>query len=146
MSAVIIFVIGSLLMAYGLHAYWYYSPKRWRQIHARVLSSAAERLPSETGQLFVPKVYFDYVVDGQRYVGHEYAFSSSEDADGLNSVKELLRSYAQGDQITVWYQVNKPKNSCIKLMSSYSRSQMAAIALGGLIVNALGIFLYATIL
>jgi hypothetical protein len=136
----VILVMGTLLMAYGIYSYWYYSPKRWLQIDATVLTSTAQIFPSRLGQLFVPRVSFEYVVENQRFLGREYAFSSAEDAGNLSFVNALLNSYPVGAQITVWYQVNKPKNSCIKLMSSYSRSQMAAITVGGLIVNALGIF------
>jgi hypothetical protein len=142
MSWVLIFLMGSLLMAYGSYSLWHYSPSRWRHTVGVVVSATAERLPSNTGLLFVPRVRFEYVVANERFLGGEYAFSSSEDCGGLDFVNKILLSYPVGAEITVWYSMLKPRNSCIKLMSRYSRSQMAAITLGGLIVNALGVFLF----
>jgi hypothetical protein len=139
MDGILIFEIGLGLSAFGFYAMWKYDPKRWLADHATVVESYALW---ESGVLFTPYVRYRYEIDGITYHGDHYAFSGAEDLGSKDEVDDLLRFYAVGALIPIWYQTGKLSSSCIKLNAKKSRSQIyALIAAGGLIMG-LGVLIY----
>ena len=98
-------------------------------------------MTSRSGQLYMPRVRYEYVVQGNRYESELYAYSSAEDTNGRQEVEVLLKSFAVGSTVGAWSRADRPGRACLKLHSRYSRSQMWAQVVGGLLVFVVGVFL-----
>jgi hypothetical protein len=85
-------------------------------------------------------VQYSYQVNKKTYLGNSYAFSLSEDRGDIEAVTLILKThYDEGSNICIWHQINAPSISCIKLKSSYSRSEMSALIVAGILVLSLGL-------
>jgi hypothetical protein len=138
-GAWLILAVGVGLLFAGIWARVKYDPKKWRVAKARVRQSYPCLLPSNTGLLYRPCVEYTYEVNGYALQGNTYAYSASEDSNGKEMVAKLLIAYPVGASIDIWYRIDDPSTSCIKLDSAYSRSQMYAIQLGGLLLVLCGL-------
>lgn len=134
----VIFLAGFVVLACGLYARWKYAPEKWQQSHAVVTHSEAMPRLAKT-PTYAPYIRYRYQVNGATYDGDTYAFSSAEDLGNLANTNKLLLPYAKGSTIHIWHQILNPSVSCIKLNSSYSRSQMSALIVGGILVISMGI-------
>lgn len=133
----VIFSAGVAVLACGMYARWKYAPEKWQQTHAEVIHSEAMPRLAET-PTYAPYIRYRYQVNGDTYDGDTYAYSSAEDLGNLEHTNKLLLPYARGSTIHIWHQILKPSVSCIKLNSSYSRSQMSALIVGGILVISMG--------
>lgn len=135
--------VGCVLIAWGGWALWAYAPSRWVQVPATVLESEPVITPSNTGQLFVPRVRYAYVVNGRRYECERYAYSRAEDRGGRQEVEALLQAFPVGATVVAWHRVDRPGHASLKPASPYSRSQMRAQVVGGVLVLGLGVLVMA---
>lgn len=141
-GGLLISAIGAALLFAGIRAKRHYSPSKWLTTSAIVTNSYAKRLPSGINALFTPHIEYTYSVGTHSFTGSTYAYSRSEDRNGLSQVNKLLESYNVGRTIEIWHRIDSPAKSCIKLSSTYSCSQMHALIVAGAALLFIGLALH----
>jgi len=141
-GGLLISAIGAVLLFMGIRAKRHYSPQNWQTTKAIVTNSYAQRLPSGINALFTPHIEYTYSVGTHSFTGSIYAYSRSEDRNGLSQVNKMLESYTVGSTIEIWHRIDSPAESCIKLSSTYSSSQMHALIVAGVALLFIGFTLH----
>ena len=115
-----------------------YNSEFWPSTTGKIISAEVKRVSNPEGEdLYKPAVHYKYQVNNKSYQGSRITFKLENPLDHIRGrnrpAQEVVRQYAIGREVTVYYQPNRPKKATLEPGSrSLFLMLLRVIVLGGL--------------
>jgi hypothetical protein len=128
---------GALAFGGGRSLYRAWSSERWPVAQAKVISSSVDKLRTRRSVSFMPRVKYEYSVDGKSYTADTLAFGAGISAGALEDANDYVHHYPVGASVQIHYSPDEAAVACLDCGKVGIPDYIVAAGGAGLLVLAI---------